>query len=151
MADPASCVVRSTWNLKERFSTHWSLIWTVEIGFGVPEGCCFSPWTVRLVADFSHPGSSDIQPWSRLIRGLIEMIFGWHVLNLLIFILNGGDWIWSLEQWWCVSENSDSILVRSLHCFMQVVLYLPRLIVLRYGWCKPLVSSRENCVTHWLY
>ena len=34
--DPASCVIRSTWNLKKRFPTHWSLIWTVEIGFGVP-------------------------------------------------------------------------------------------------------------------
>ena len=36
---------------------------------------------------------------SRFIRGLIELIFGEHVLNSLIFILNGADWNWSSEQW----------------------------------------------------
>ena len=32
------------------------------------------------------------------ICGLIELIFGEHVHNSLIFIMNGGDWIWSSEQ-----------------------------------------------------
>ena len=54
-----------------------------------------------------YPYSFDNELRSRLICGSIELIFGEHVQNSLIFILNGEDWIWSSEQlyfsgcvWW---------------------------------------------------
>ena len=38
------------------------------------------------------PGQFSSSVRSRFICGLIELIFGEHVLNSLIFILNGADW-----------------------------------------------------------
>ena len=49
-------------------------------------------WWVFYLDNFDH------ELRSRLICGSIELIFYDHVQNSLIFILNGGNWIWSLEQ-----------------------------------------------------
>ena len=45
------------------------------------------------------PGQFSSSVRSCFIRGLIELIFGEHVLNSLILILTGEDWNLSSEQW----------------------------------------------------
>ena len=45
------------------------------------------------------PGQFSSSVRSQFIRGLIELIVCEHVLNSLIFVLNGADWNWSSEQW----------------------------------------------------
>ena len=69
----------------------------VEIGFGDPEGrpSVQEQWLYfgELFYLDSFLSSAPIE----VIRGLIELFFGEHVFNSLIFILNGGYWGWSSE------------------------------------------------------
>ena len=58
----------------------------------------FSPRTEPLFWWVFYPDSFDHELQARLICGSIELIFGEHVQNSLIFILNDEDWIWSSEQ-----------------------------------------------------
>ena len=58
----------------------------------------FSPRTEPLFWWVFYLYSFDHELLSRLIYGSIELIFGEHVQNSLIFILNDEDWIWSSEQ-----------------------------------------------------
>ena len=76
----------------------------------------FSPRTESLFWCIFYPNSFDHELQSRLICGSIEPIFRVYVQNSLIFILNGGDWIWSLEQLY-FSPRTVVCFVRSLHCF----------------------------------
>ena len=87
----------------------------------------FNPRIEPLFWCVFYANSFDHELWSRLICGSIESIFGEHVQNSLIFILNGGDWIWSSEQLY-FSLRTVVCLVRSLHCFYPKLLKLPRLI-----------------------
>ena len=87
----------------------------------------FSPRTEPLFWCVFYPDSFDHKLWSRLICGLIEPIFGEHVHDLLIFILNGEDWIWSSEELY-FSLRTVVCLERSLHYFYPKLLKLPRLI-----------------------
>ena len=87
----------------------------------------FSPRTEPLFWCVFYPDSFDHKLQSRLICGSIEPIFGVYVQNSLILILDGGDWIWSLEQLYFSSKT----VVRSFHCFYAKLLKLPRLICLK--------------------
>ena len=79
----------------------------------------FNPRTELLFWCVFYPDNFDHELRLRLICGSIEPIFGEHVQNSLIFILNGGDWIWSSKQLY-FSPRIVMRLVRSLHCsFMQ--------------------------------
>ena len=76
-----------------------------------------------------YPNSFDYELRSRLIYDSIELIFGEHVQNLLIFILMveigfsvRNSYISVQEQWLC--------LVRFLHCLYAKLLKLPILICL---------------------
>ena len=76
-----------------------------------------------------YPDSFDHELQLKLICGSIELIFGKHVQNLLIFILK-------VEIGFGVRNSYISIrgqwlnLVRFLHCFYAKLLKLPRLICL---------------------
>ena len=50
--------------------------------------------------------SSSVRSW--FICGLIELIFGEHVPNSLIFILNGEVLNWSSEQW-CLCPRTVTV------------------------------------------
>ena len=70
----------------------------MEILFGVSEGHICSPRSVPLCCGvFTRTvfiiSPNPVHPWSD------RADFGEHVLNSLIFILNGEDWNWSSEQW----------------------------------------------------
>ena len=63
------------------------------------------------------PGQFSSSVRSRFICGLIELIFGEHVLNSLIFIFNGADCNWNSEQW-CLCPRTVT-----LFCEISLLFY----------------------------
>ena len=70
----------------------------VKIGFGVPKGFPSDREQCSILVSFSTRIVFYHQLRSKSFHGLIELFFGEHILNSLIFILKSGDWGWSSEQ-----------------------------------------------------
>ena len=69
----------------------------VEIGFGDPDGRPSVQEQCLYFGKLFYLDSFLSSLRSMSFCGLIELFFGEHVFNSLIFILNGGDWGWSSE------------------------------------------------------